>query len=510
MKKKRWKKIVTWLVVICVLAAGGGAGYWYYNKDNTAAAAPSFQEARVTQGTITQSVTGSGSVAVSESDDAIIAEDGTVEKVSVQEGDVVKKGQVLATFEGEDVSLALNKAKLTLQQQQMSLQQAQDKWKSLKISGASDSDLEAAEMSIKSAQLNIEQTELEIQDNEDKAKAPDPLVAPIDGTITEVDIKAGDSVQARLTAFKLVNYDKLEVSISADELDITKLKVGQTANVSIEALSGQKITGTVSDISKDGTASNGVSTFPVTVTLNDIDNVLPGMSADVSIIIQQKENALIVPVDAVETVGGKYFVRVPNSGATGSSGGSGTNNKSNDAANGNGAAAGGAAGGAAKASGAGAGGAAAGAANGNGAGAGGAAGGAANGNGAGAGGFTRGSGNRSGAAGGNGQFPGRGGRTTGNASRGQGMGMMNAANGDFKMQEITVGITTDSQVEVTSGLTAGQTVLIPIIVSSGSSTTTAIKGIGAGGFGGGNFGGGGFVGGGFGGGGGGNFRRAGG
>ena len=492
MKKKRLKKMITWIVVICVVGAGGGYGYWWYNKDNTAAAAPSFQQARVTQGTITQSVSGSGAVEVSESEDAIVAEDGTVEKVYVQEGDVVKKGDVLATFEAEDVSLNLNKAKLTLEQQKMSLQEAQDKWKQLKISGADDSDLEAAEMDIKNAQLNIEQTELEIQDYEEKAKAPDPLVAPIDGTITEVDIKAGDAVQARLTAFKLVNYNELQVSISADELDIPKIKVGQKANVSIEALSGQKITGTVTEISKDGTSSNGVSTFPVTVKLDQIDNVLPGMSADVDIIIQQKENALIVPVDAVETIGGRYYVRVPKDGAEASGSGAAANNAAADnfggrAASGN----------------AGAGGAAGGAASGNAG-----AGGAVRGN-AGAGGAANGSGANRAAAGGN--FRGQAGGTGANAQNGgsnrrqQALAAMNAANANFTMKEITVGITTDSQVEVTSGLSAGETVLIPIVVSSSSNTATNRI---VGGFGGGFPGGGNFGGGGFGGGGGGNFRRA--
>lgn len=557
MKKKRLKKIITWVVVICVIAAGGGAGYWWYNKDDTAAAAPAFQQARVTQGTITQSVSGSGSVAVSETEDAIVSEAGTIDQVKVKEGDEVKKGDVLATFEGEDVSLDLNKAKLNLEQQQMQLEQAQEKWKSLQVSGADESDLESAEMSIKSVQLNIEQTQLEIQDYEDKAKAPDPIVAPIDGTITAADVKAGDQVQARLTAFTLVNYNKLEVSISADELDITKIKVGQSANVSIEALSGQKITGKVTEISKDGTSSNGVATFPVIVTLDQTENVLPGMSADVDIVIQQKENALIVPVDAVESIGGRYFVRVPK--------GEGTTSTGANAATGNKAGAGQAAGGtndSGTSKGAGTNGGM------NGSVPGGAApqgnapqGNAPQGNapqGNAQQGGTMPQGNPPQGAAPQGEAPANGGAasgttgtnasgngktgtgSSGNGSTGQRLGansqrssggtwqggqgnagyagqagsnsqrsgaagrfsnMMNQANSNFDMKEITVGITTDSQVEVLSGLSAGQTVLIPIVVSSGSTQTKMQMG----GFGGmGGFG----EMGGFGGAGGGNFVRS--
>ncbi|CAM3731483.1 efflux RND transporter periplasmic adaptor subunit [Cohnella lubricantis] len=536
MKKRRLKKLITWAVVVCVVAAGGGTGYWWYNKDTIAAAAPAYMEARVTQGTITQSVSGSGTVAVSETEDAIVSEAGTIASVKVKEGDEVKQGQVLATFEGADVSLSLNKAKLTLEQQQMQLEQAQDKWKSLQVSGAEQSELDSAEMSIKSAQLNIEQTRLEIQDYEEKAQAPDPIVAPIDGTVTAMDVKAGDEVQARLAAFTIVNYNKLEVSISADELDITKISVGQSANVSIEALSGQRITGKVAEISKDGSASNGVSTFPVVVTLDQTENVLPGMSADVEILIQQKEDALIVPVDAVESVGGKYFVRVPkgegasaesaneasgsnadsvqasgdqaSGGQTGSrqapdagtaaNGGLGGADSSgtvqdgavqgadaspnasaparrrpggatgNGAAMGNEAAMRGEAGAEAAAAGNGADGQGA-AANGtlgsgtdaNGAPSAGTAGSGATASGAPNAGAT-------GAAPEAGTAPQAGSAARSGAGRGQGMNMLNQANSDFTMQEITVGITTDSQVEVLSGLSAGQTVLIPVVVSSGT------------------------------------------
>jgi RND family efflux transporter, MFP subunit len=476
MKKKRIKKIITWVVIVCVLGAAGGAGYWYFTKDDAVAAAQTFQQSRVTKGTITQGVSGSGSVAVSETEDAIVAEAGTVSAVNVEEGDVVKKGDVLATFEGEDVTLSLNKAKLSLQQQQMTLEQAQTKWKNLKISGGTEEEIASAEMSIKSAQLNIEQTQLEIQDYEEKAKAPDPIVAPIDGTVTNVDIKAGDEVQARLAAFTLVNYDKLEVTISADELDITKLKVGQEADVSIEALDGQEITGTVTEISKDGTSSNGVATFPVIVSLNEIENVLPGMSADVTVIIEQKTDALIVPVDAVESMGGRYFVRVPNDGTSSSSGGT-TSAGSGTSSEGDGAAPSGAPADGAMPSGAPADGAMPSGAPVDGA----------TSNDAPQGGQSGQSGTR-----GQGGFGGQsGGRQGGMAA------MMNQSNGEFKMQEITVGITTDSQVEVLTGLSEGDTVLIPVVVNT-SSTTTQMGGMmgGMGGMGGFGSTGGGFPGGG--------------
>lgn len=477
MKKHRIKKWITWIAVVALLAGAGGGGYWWYRENNTAEASSgiTYTQSRVTKGTITQSVAGSGSVEVSETDTALVSEAATVAEVLVAENDVVKKGDVLATFEGEDVSLSLSKAQLTLEQQKMTLETAQEKWKSLQISGAEQSELDAAEMSIRSAQLNIQQTELEIQDYQEKAKAPDPLVAPIDGTVTAVNIKPGDDVAARLEAFTIVNYDKLQMTISADELDITKLKVGQTANLTLDALSDQQITGTVTEISKNGTASNGVSTFPVIVTLNEIENVLPGMSGSVEIIIEQKDDALMVPVDAVETMGGRYFVRVPNDGTASAGTNSGTDSGESAEADempDRAAAAAGQGGTGAEEQASGDGSAAQNVAQSERT----AASGASE-EGAVPSGAPEDGAASSGAPEG-GAVPGGAPAGFGGGGRGAGMGGMNQQNGEFTLKEITVGITTDSYVEVLSGLSEGDTVLIQIVSSTSTTQTGMMGGMG--------------------------------
>lgn len=496
-KRTRW---IAWIVIVCLIAAGGGGYWWYTSKDTKAATSgPSFMQSRVTKGTITKSVAGSGAVEVSESETIKPSGNATVDKVKVAEGDEVKKGTVLATFEGEDVSLALSKSELSLEQLQMQLEQAQDKWKSLQVSGAEQSDIDSAAMSIKSIQLNIKQTQLDMQDTRDKAKAPDPLVASIDGTVTAVNVKDGDSVTGQIEAFTIVNYDKLDIQISADELDISQLKVGQTANITMDALSGQSFTGKVTKIAKEGTSSNGVATFPVTVRLDKTDGVLPGMNGSVDVVIESKQDALLVPVEAVTQMGTKYFVRVPETGTSGDQ--SGSRQPAAGAQSGSGATAG------------------AGSAAGNG---------APSGDEAAPGSVTEGvrpgempegvrsgtmpEGGQTGAGqsrfGGYRQGAGSGGQARQGGFTRSGMGQGQAAAGastEFTLKEITVGITTDSQVEVLTGLTEGQTVLIPVTVSSGSGNQQQMSfgmgGMGggfqigggafpAGGMGGGNFGGG--------------------
>ncbi|MFC3798296.1 efflux RND transporter periplasmic adaptor subunit [Cohnella sp. GCM10012308] len=527
-KSRKW---VAWIVIVCLIAAGGGGYWWYTSKDTKAATSgPSFTQSRVTKGTITKSVSGSGAVEVSESETVKPSDSATVEKVKVTEGQTVKKGAVLATFEGEDVSLSLSKSELSLEQLQMQLEQAQEKWKSLQISSAEQADIESAEMSIKSIQLNIKQTKLDMQDTQEKAKAPDPIVASIDGTVTAVNIKEGDTVNGQIEAFTIVNYDKLDIQISADELDISQLKLGQTANITMDALSGQAFTGKVTKIAKEGTSTNGVATFPVTVSLDKTDGVMPGMNGSVDVVIESKQDALLVSVEAVTQMGTRYFVRVPADGTTTgqtsggqSAGGQGAGGQaaggqaqgSGQSTNGQAQSGGQASGDQAAAGGAAAGGQAAGgqAAGGempegmppfDGADAPGGA--AAGGNGAGAQGGYGGQGRQGGygGAGRQGGYGAAGGFTRG----GQGQTTAGAASTEFTLKEITVGITTDSQVEVLTGLTEGQTVLIPVTVST-SSGNQQQTGFGMGGgfqMGGGAFpaGGGNFGGGNFGGGGGGN------
>ncbi|MBD2845848.1 efflux RND transporter periplasmic adaptor subunit [Paenibacillus sp. IB182496] len=320
MKSSRIRRWIAIAAVIIVATGAGYAGYtWYqaHHVSSSAAAAVTYMEMPVTKGRITQSVSGSGSIGLAETETVLVSDAATIAEVLVQEGDSVKAGDVLATFEGEDVSLAIQKAELSLKQQRMSLESAETSWKTLRASGAEDKEMEAAAVSIQNAQLAIEQTELEIVEYQKEADPPDPLIAPIDGTVTAVNVKADENTSARQEAFAIVNYDKLNMTISADELDITKLNIEQTARITLDALEGRTLGGRVVEIAKEGSASNGVATFPVTVALDEADQVLPGMSGQVEIIITEKEDALMVPVDAVEMMGDRYYVRVADGSSTG-------------------------------------------------------------------------------------------------------------------------------------------------------------------------------------------------
>ena len=129
------------------------------------------------------------------------------------------------------------------------------------------------------------------------------ITAPISGQVIRKTYKAGDkissgsSTQALAIIYDLSEY-KFEMSI--DENDISSLKVGQTVEVQADAFSGQTFTGKVTSISLESTSASGVSTYPVTVTLDETGDLLPGMNVDGNIIIASASNALCVPASALQ------------------------------------------------------------------------------------------------------------------------------------------------------------------------------------------------------------------
>lgn len=288
---------------------------------------------------------------------------------------------------------------------------------------------------------------------------PDPLTAPIDGTITAVNITAGEQAQNGTELFTMTDYVNLSVTVQVDELDIPKIKLNQASAITLDALEDKSFTGKVIDIAKEGTSSNGVSLFNVTVGLNDSEGVLIGMSAEVAITIEEKKDILTVPIEAVTKINGKSFVNVPGTGDEESG-------RADRNAAGSNSPAGAAAGSEHSGSEAG----------------------------------TRGTGARSGREFQGGELP-SGELPAGAEFPGRAAGSKGAAGfaSGMKRMAVETGIHNESSIEIVSGLSEGDEVILPTVISSGNTTSPLQGGMGGmGGFGGGGMtgGSGGFPGGG--------------
>ncbi|WP_088810766.1 MULTISPECIES: efflux RND transporter periplasmic adaptor subunit [Listeria] len=108
------------------------------------------------------------------------------------------------------------------------------------------------------------------------------------------------------------DYDELEFQAQMDELDIPNIKVDQAVTVSVTALPDKTFKGKVKTIADQGQAQNGVSSFPVTISLENTDGLKSGMTADASILVNEKKDALYVPIEAVQKDDdNRYYVMVP-------------------------------------------------------------------------------------------------------------------------------------------------------------------------------------------------------
>jgi len=137
------------------------------------------------------------------------------------------------------------------------------------------------------------------------------LTAPFPGTVTQINNMIGDEVTPGAVSFRIDDLSHYLVDVLVSEVDINRIKVGQTANLSFDAISGQTYSGKIMSASRVGTSSaNGVN-FTVTVeVLNPDDQVLPGMTAAVNIVVNQIDNVLIVPNRAVRSLNNNLVVYV--------------------------------------------------------------------------------------------------------------------------------------------------------------------------------------------------------
>jgi len=175
------------------------------------------------------------------------------------------------------------------------------------LEGPTAEDLLIAEANVETAQINLEQARLKLKNAQ--------LVAPFDGTVTAVNIQRGQQVGSNTNAITLASTEHLEISVNMAEVDLPKLQVGQEVQITLDAVPGKILNGKVTQIAPAGVLQQGVVNYPITVTLTDLDPLVrPGMTANVTVIVERKENVLVVPNRAIRTQGRQRFVTVMHAG----------------------------------------------------------------------------------------------------------------------------------------------------------------------------------------------------
>lgn len=146
------------------------------------------------------------------------------------------------------------------------------------------------------------------------------MTAPFNGIISSVSVSgssAGNSQNnAASDSITIMSTDTMVTDLSVDETDLQNIKVGQKANITVNAFPDAKYTGTVTSIAATGTYDNGSSKFQVAIKLDKLDNVKIGMSAAVEIVVKSVTGAVAVPIEAVKGSGENASVMLVNSDGT--------------------------------------------------------------------------------------------------------------------------------------------------------------------------------------------------
>ncbi len=194
---------------------------------------------------------------------------GTIEQIFVKDGMYIQDGTSIMTVKNDELYKNLNDAKSSL----------------------SDAYKELSDVKADSSFYTIS--------------------APIDGVVTMLQVSEGDYVRSESTLAKIVNNYDIQFQIDVDELDILDVKLGQEVKVTIDAMeetTRKPLTGTVSEIALEGTTMNSVTSYPITISLQGNDNIRMGMNCSAELIVNSVKDVLILPVEAIETRKGKYYV----------------------------------------------------------------------------------------------------------------------------------------------------------------------------------------------------------
>ena len=137
------------------------------------------------------------------------------------------------------------------------------------------------------------------------------LTAPFAATVTEVNIKPADRVTPGTLAIRLDDLSRLIVDVQVSEVDINRIQTGQAVNLTFDAILDKEYHGSVTEVAQVGSVVQGIVQFNVSVELTDADeDVRPGMTAGVNIIVEQLDNVLLVPNRAVRLVDGQRVVYI--------------------------------------------------------------------------------------------------------------------------------------------------------------------------------------------------------
>jgi RND family efflux transporter MFP subunit len=312
------KKFV-FLIILAALGVGGYYGWNRWQKVNQTSAGP----ARPTTATvelrdINFSVNAAGEIAPAEQVSVRPEINGLVESLPVDVGDHIKKDALL--FKLDDKLLQqqrasnmtdIEKAKLSLEKAERDYKRAEqllaDKLISQELYDDTKTTYELAKNALERTQRDLALT--------DEQLTKTVVQAPFDCTVLTRPVSVGQAVSGSggfnsgTEVLTIADLNSMIINAQVNQADVPRLKVGETVEVSVEAVAGLTVTGVVERVSPQATIKNNIKGYPARIALKNVDpRIRPGMTANVKIPVASAANVTAVPLAAV------FTERNPNTG----------------------------------------------------------------------------------------------------------------------------------------------------------------------------------------------------
>jgi membrane fusion protein, macrolide-specific efflux system len=314
--KKPQNKLIGLFALAGVIAGGW---YWYAS----AARNPerdSLRAVAVTRGTIEEVVTAQGKLEAKQYVDVGTQVSGQLKKISVQIGDSVTKGRLLAEIDPrvyqaqvEASEAKINSLRAQLNQQKAELTLAEQNLKRnqslIAVNAVSQQALQESESQAAVANAQADSIAAQIQETESNLKGVrtnlsfTKIYAPMSGTVTTMPAREGQTLNANQTAptiLQIANLDVMTVRAQVAEADVTRLKEGMPAYFTTLGNSERRWQGTVRQIQPAPEIVNDVVLYDVLIDVKNEDRqLMTGMTAQVFFIFGKAENATIIPAEAL-------------------------------------------------------------------------------------------------------------------------------------------------------------------------------------------------------------------
>jgi macrolide-specific efflux system membrane fusion protein len=245
---------------------------------------------------------------------------GRVAEVLVKDGDLVKKGQPLVVLDPRDFGRVVAREKAALDTAAAKVAYAKRnvvrKRELAKEGLLSALDLDVAERELELMDLDVKKVRVTLAQAEDRLH-DSRIVAPASGTVIRRKIEPGEMVVPGVEStldkralLMIADLSRLVIKIELNQIDVSKVRLGQPVTATFDGLPGERFAAHVKEIAPASTKAKDVDVFPIKAELDRTDpRIKPGMTADVRVHIEEKSQAITVPIESVRREGGKAFVK---------------------------------------------------------------------------------------------------------------------------------------------------------------------------------------------------------